>query len=124
LDEDFARRLAVARMDVSEKTRLHQFALAVSEEALGRRADVGEREIGIEKRDAAPALLDQRAEPLLALLEIELGALAVGDVADERGVGLIVAAADRIDDDLDGKLVTVGASRDALETSARESACD
>src|SRR5256885_9615300 len=44
-----------------------------ADQAERRRADVAEGEIVVDQHHAAPALLDQRAEALLALLQLELG---------------------------------------------------
>src|ERR1051326_2234247 len=109
IGEELARDLALARMDEAENAGAEEIGLAVTEKALGRGAGVGEGEAVVQQHDAAPALLDDGAEALLASLELLLRAAALGDVADERGEGLLAAAADRIDGDLDGDPLAAGA---------------
>src|SRR5438067_49837 len=82
-----------ARVQVAERTRPLRLVLGVAGQAQRRRAGVAEVEIAVEQHHAAPAFLDQCAEALLALFQLELRALALGDVADERGEGLLRAAA-------------------------------
>src|ERR1051326_5345926 len=100
IGEELARDLALARMDEAENAGAEEIGLAVTEKALGRGAGVGEGEAVVQQHDAAPALLDDGAEALLASLELLLRAAALGDVADERGEGLLARAPDRTDGDL------------------------
>src|SRR5205814_3264229 len=81
--EDLARRLTLARMDVAEKASSLELRFGVAEEPDRRCTGVAEGEIVVEQHHTAPALLDQRAESLLAFFELALRPLALGDVADE-----------------------------------------
>src|SRR5437588_679526 len=92
-------------------------AMAVDEEAVGGGAGVGEGQALVEQHDAAPALLDDGAEALLAPLQLVLRAAALGDVADEGGEGLFGAAADGIDGDLDGKQLAAGAAAEGFDAA-------
>src|SRR3954447_22904346 len=105
--EELAHHLAFARVDVGEEARAGEIVFVVAEEPFGGRAAVTEGEIGVEQRYAAPALFDERAETLLAMFELGLRLLALRDVAQEGGERLIVAAADAVDRQLDGELLTI-----------------
>src|SRR5947209_11612005 len=104
-------------MDVAEEARARQVIFGVAEEAFGRRAAVAEGEVRAQQRDAAPAFLDERAKPLLAIFELDLRAFAFGNIAQECGERLIVAASDAIDGDFDGELLAVRAPADSLHSA-------
>ncbi len=122
--ESFANLFAVARMDKREKAGADQILVGVAEEPQRRGADVRECQFDVEQRHAAPALFDERSKALLALLEIGLRALPLGDVAHKRGHRLFLAEADGVDEHLDLELLAVRATQRRLQPSRREPAGD
>src|SRR6185295_164350 len=77
---------------------------------LRRRAGEGEAQLPVQEHHAAPALLDDRPEALLALPQLALGAFPFGDVADEGGERRLEAAAGGGEGDLDRELLAVRAA--------------
>ena len=73
-------------MDVAEEARAGQIVFRVAEEAFGRGAGVGEGEVGVEQRHAAPALLDQRAETLLAIFELDAATRLRSEMSRRKAV--------------------------------------
>ena len=89
--EHLPRDSHVARMNELEDAAADQLVLVVADQVMRRRAGEGEVRVRVEQHHAAPALLDDRAESFLALLERALRAGArdglAGDVragAEER----------------------------------------
>ncbi len=115
--QHLAHRLAFARVDIGEEARAEQIVFAVAEQALGRGAAVMEGQLAAQQGHAAPALLHQRTEALLAFLELRLRALALRDVAQKCREGLIGAASDRLDRQLDRELLAVRAPRGGFDAA-------
>ena len=115
--EQLQRHMLLAWMNVVDQRAADHFVFVVADDVRGRRSGERKLQIGIEERDAAPALFENRAEAALALFELLLCAFAFGDVADERGEQTLAAGADRLDRDLDRKRFAVRASADRFSSA-------
>lgn len=76
--------IKIVGMDARRKIGTHNFRHVMTEGGGPVGGDVGEDAVGCQEVDDVIGVLDEAAKPLLAMLELLLGRLAVGDVVQTR----------------------------------------
>ena len=91
----------IVGMDELEGAPAHEVVQLVAQHARRRRARVQDAAVGAEERDRVPAVLDQRAEALLAGFERGLRLVLFGERVAERDLDDAAARDDQREDDRD-----------------------